>query len=147
MRRRRTMFHLKTHEEPTGLTASRMSEVDFISYRPELTGSVDCSPLKEPMAVYVTWRQASDASGARVVVAIEFLPKDPGLFPEPSESQLAERLQHFRKLGRDVAAIHTPERFGADAFGVRVRPADTLVSRLARALVGQASLRSNDPHA
>jgi hypothetical protein len=29
------------------------------------------------MSVYITWRPAPDGSGARIVIAIEFLPKRP----------------------------------------------------------------------
>ncbi len=69
-------FHVQTAEGPRRLQAKRMSEVMFIAYRNDLTGEINCGPLKEPMRVYATWR-AQASPDAEIVVAIEFLPKDP----------------------------------------------------------------------
>jgi hypothetical protein len=86
----RPVFQLKT---PTGVmtfTAAQLAAVDLISYRSDLTGSVDCGPFTQPMAVYVTWRPASDGSNARIAIAIEFLPRDPvrpaAISSEPTSS-------------------------------------------------------------
>jgi tetratricopeptide (TPR) repeat protein len=86
----RPVFQLKT---PTGVmtfTAARLSAVELSTHRPEFIGGVDCGPFKEPVAVYLTWRPASDGSGARVAVAIEVLPKDPvrpaAISSEPTSS-------------------------------------------------------------
>jgi hypothetical protein len=65
--------------DASGLTAvavARMADVDFISYRGELTGGVSCGPLKEPMRVYVTWKGGAAPAQEKVVVAVEFLPKN-----------------------------------------------------------------------
>jgi hypothetical protein len=51
-----------------------MQDVDFITYRDDLAGSVGCGPLKEPLPVYVTWKPGSE-EGAKTAIAIEFLPK------------------------------------------------------------------------
>jgi hypothetical protein len=71
------IFELTT---PAGLmtfTARQLADVDLISYRVDVTGTTDCGPFKEPMAVYLTWRPGPDGLGTRIAVAIEFLPKQP----------------------------------------------------------------------
>ena len=73
----RPVFQLKTAAGVTTFSASQLAAVDLITYRPDVTGTVDCGPFKEPMAVYITWRPAADRSGARIAIAIEFLPKQP----------------------------------------------------------------------
>jgi len=60
----------------TPLEVARMADVDFISYRGDLTGGVSCGPLKEPMHVYVTWREGPPPGRQKTVVAVEFLPKN-----------------------------------------------------------------------
>ncbi len=52
----------------------RMAEVQFVTFRDDLTGGVACGP-RTPMRVYVTWREGPPPRG-KVVVAVEFLPKD-----------------------------------------------------------------------
>ena len=49
-----------------------MTNVEFLSYRDDLTGGISCGP-RDPLPVYVTIREASPKP---VVVAVEFLPKD-----------------------------------------------------------------------
>jgi hypothetical protein len=49
-----------------------MGDVEFLSYRDDLTGGVSCGP-REPLPVYVTVREATPKP---VVVAVEFLRKD-----------------------------------------------------------------------
>jgi tetratricopeptide (TPR) repeat protein len=55
----------------------RLDQVDFISYRPSLTGAVNCGTRTPADHVYVTWREppaaAADVKGR--AVAVEFLPK------------------------------------------------------------------------
>ena len=60
----------------TALPVPRMADVDFISYRADLTGGVQCGSFKEPMRVYVTVREGPAPARERAVVAIEFLPKN-----------------------------------------------------------------------
>jgi hypothetical protein len=65
--------------EASGLTAlavARMADVDFISYRDDLTGGVSCGPFKEPMRVYVTMGEGPPPGHQKTVVAVEFLPKN-----------------------------------------------------------------------
>lgn len=69
------VFVLGGSGETVRLPASRMADVDFITYREDVTGTVSCGPLKEPMKVYVTWRKQSKPDAMREVVAVEFLPK------------------------------------------------------------------------
>ncbi len=71
---REAVFNVRTPEGPMRLTAPRMDAVDFITYRDDLKGRVACGPLPEPTRVYAAWRPGSDAV-ARIVVAIEFLPR------------------------------------------------------------------------
>jgi hypothetical protein len=67
------VFHLDGQSPATRLSAPSFDDVDFITYRSDLTGSVSCGPMKEPMRVYVTVGPA--AGGERVVVAVEVLPR------------------------------------------------------------------------
>jgi hypothetical protein len=66
-------FHLRAGDRAELFTVPTFDEVDFITYRSDLTGNIECGPLKTPMPVYLTWR-AGSAPGTRVPVAIEFLP-------------------------------------------------------------------------
>jgi hypothetical protein len=66
-------FHLKERGAPVTVGAAAFTDVDLITYRRDLTGSLGCGPLETPMAVYVTWRPGPGA-GTRIAVAIEFLP-------------------------------------------------------------------------
>jgi hypothetical protein len=67
-------FHVRTITGEETLQAPKFEAVDFITYRDDLSGSINCGPLKAPMRVYVTWRQGAGPD-VRTVVAIEFLPK------------------------------------------------------------------------
>jgi len=69
------VFHVKADGVAVAVTSPKMGDVDHITYRDDLKGSVPCGLLKDSMAVYVTWRPATDKSGAKIVVAIEYLPK------------------------------------------------------------------------
>jgi len=69
------VFHLTVGARAVTVATAQRSTVDYIVYRDDLTGGPECGPLKDPMAVYVTWRPATDKSGAKVAVAIEYLPK------------------------------------------------------------------------
>jgi hypothetical protein len=68
------VFHMDGESPASRLSAPSFADVDFITYRSDLTGSVSCGPMKEPMRVYVTMRPAA-AGGERVVVAVEVLPQ------------------------------------------------------------------------
>jgi hypothetical protein len=69
------VFHVRTADGSVRLTAPRMSDVDFITYRDDVTGAIACGPLGTPLRVYVSWRLAGGTSDARIAVAIEFPPK------------------------------------------------------------------------
>jgi len=47
--------------------------VEFISYRPDLSGRIECGPQQNPVVI-VTYTPAADGGAARVV-AVEFVPK------------------------------------------------------------------------
>ena len=69
------VFHISTPGGPILARAASLDQVDFITYRKDLSGSIGCGAQKEQMPVYVTWRPAADGKGDRIAVAIEFLPK------------------------------------------------------------------------
>ena len=66
------VFHVRVSEVPSALKATSFDAVDFITYRPDLTGSIGCGPLKSAMRVYTTVRVT--ASGEKLLIALEFLP-------------------------------------------------------------------------
>jgi len=70
---RSVAFQVKQAAEVTTIKALRMADVDFISYRDDLTGAVGCGTVRDPTHVYATWRPGTTA-GEKVAVAIEFLP-------------------------------------------------------------------------
>lgn len=67
------VFHVTTPDGAKALAAPALGDVDFITYRSELTGSVACGPFEKPMPVYITWREGPKP-GATRVVAVEYLP-------------------------------------------------------------------------
>ncbi len=66
------VFHVRTDEGAQKLYAPRLADVEFITYREDLSGEVVCGTLKTPMRVFVTWKTGPRA-GEKHVVAIEFL--------------------------------------------------------------------------
>lgn len=68
-------FVLQAGDEMVRMSAPKLKDVDFITYRDDVGGDVKCGALKEPMRVYVTSRDPAKPNGARTVVAVEFLPK------------------------------------------------------------------------
>lgn len=70
------LFHVAGSDGEVPLAAATFAGVAFISYRDDLTGSVSCGPFKEPMHVFVTWRDGDSGRPERIVVAVEFLPKE-----------------------------------------------------------------------
>jgi len=71
------LFRIRTPDGVVTASARRMSNVEFITYRSDLTGSVTCGPTKPLAPVYVTWRAGTPA-GTKYAVAIEFLPPTRG---------------------------------------------------------------------
>ena len=71
-------FHVKVGDKNETAWVATFNEVDFITYRDDLTGRIQCGPLATPMAVLLTWKKGADA-GVRVAVAVEFKPKSGGL--------------------------------------------------------------------
>jgi hypothetical protein len=72
---RAVVFHVTTSDGPVVARAPTMAQVEFITYREDLSGKIGCGTLKQPMQVYVTWRPAPDGKTERLAVAVEFLPK------------------------------------------------------------------------
>jgi hypothetical protein len=67
-------FSFRAGPELVTATATKFDDVEFITYRDDLTGTLTCGPIKEPMRVYLTWRPGQ-TEGTKIAVAIEFLPK------------------------------------------------------------------------
>jgi hypothetical protein len=68
-------LHVRTPEGPVTLATPRMEDVDFITYRQDVTGTIGCGRIARPMAVRVTFRTASGSPATTVVVAVEFVPE------------------------------------------------------------------------
>jgi tetratricopeptide (TPR) repeat protein len=62
------------------LAAKQLSEIDFITYRTDTAGSVQCGALPKPVRVLVTYRVRSETTAAGTIdgdaVAIELVPDD-----------------------------------------------------------------------
>jgi hypothetical protein len=69
------VFHIRTASGAGRMPALRMADVEFITYRDDLSGNVSCGPLKPPLAVYLTSRSDAGKPDTQIAVAIEFLPK------------------------------------------------------------------------
>ncbi|MEP6915743.1 MAG: hypothetical protein ABJC89_08850 [Acidobacteriota bacterium] len=69
------IFHVQGAKGAIRLTAPRLRDVEFITYRDGLGGNVGCGPLAEAMPVYITSKSAAGTTAGKIVVAIEFLPK------------------------------------------------------------------------
>jgi hypothetical protein len=67
-------FYVKTPQGEARFTATALDQVEFITYRDDLTGAVGCGALKQALPVYVTRSFSADRKSSRVV-AVEFLPK------------------------------------------------------------------------
>ena len=67
-------FRIKAGADSVAITAPDFTSVDFISYRSDLKGSIQCGPLKPTLPVYATYRAGATA-GSMVAVALEFPPK------------------------------------------------------------------------
>jgi hypothetical protein len=65
-------FHVKTADTTVTATTPQFNDVAFITYRKDLTGSIQCGPVTPGTPVYLTWRPG--AEGAKIPVALEFLP-------------------------------------------------------------------------
>ena len=72
---KRVTFHVRTATGPAEASVPSLSDVDFITFRDDVSGTVTCGALPKPMAVYITVKEGSPAGQAATVVAIEFLPK------------------------------------------------------------------------
>ena len=67
---------LKVPDGTARFNASALEQIEFITYRDDLSGSIGCGPLLGgPKKVYVTQEISADRKTSRVV-AVEFLPKE-----------------------------------------------------------------------
>jgi tetratricopeptide (TPR) repeat protein len=76
----RIVLHVVDDGRVFRLAAKQMSDIDFITYRTDTTGSVSCGPLKPAVRALVTYRPTAATSAAGSIdgdaVAIELLPDD-----------------------------------------------------------------------
>jgi hypothetical protein len=70
------VFRVTEPNAPEPLEAARLGDVDFISYRDDLRGGVNCGVLADAMRVFITWREGEPTKREKTVVAVEFLPKN-----------------------------------------------------------------------
>ena len=70
----RVVLHFRVGDAPMHARARRLGDVEFISYRDDLKGSVGCGAREPPDVVYATLRGSADPA-VKEVVAVEFLPK------------------------------------------------------------------------
>ncbi len=70
------ILHVRIGDRPARYTAKTFDAVEFLSYRDDLTGPVQCGPRVPPDKVYLTWRPATgDTAVDGIVIAVEFLPR------------------------------------------------------------------------
>jgi len=77
-------FSVKAGDTAVSATAATLNDIEFITYRDDLGGSVTRGPLRTPMAVYLTWRKAQTArraSRSRSNSSRSLHRSDPGLTP------------------------------------------------------------------
>jgi hypothetical protein len=67
------IFHLRTADGPARADAPQMANVEFITYRDDVSGSVKCGVLPKPLPVYVAWRPGDGQPDTKIAVAIEFV--------------------------------------------------------------------------
>jgi hypothetical protein len=67
------IFHLRTAGGSTRAAAPQMTQVDFITYREDVTGEISCGKLPKPLPVIVSWRPAEGQASTKIAVAIEFV--------------------------------------------------------------------------
>ena len=70
-------LHLRADGQLFRVTAPSFEAVEFITYRDDLAGAVNCGPRVPPDHVYVTWTplQGAPPSVLGRAVAVEFLSK------------------------------------------------------------------------
>jgi tetratricopeptide (TPR) repeat protein len=66
-------FHVRSGQEVVRVTSPSFTGIEFLVYRDDLKGNVQCGPVTPPAPVYMTWKAGASA-GAKVAVALEFLP-------------------------------------------------------------------------
>jgi tetratricopeptide (TPR) repeat protein len=65
-------MRVRIRDETFQFRAGHYQDVEFVTYREELRGKIDCGPREPEDLVYITWRVSGND---RIVVAVEFLPK------------------------------------------------------------------------
>ena len=66
-------FHVKSGAELVAITSPSFAGIEFIVFRDDLKGNIQCGPFNPPAPVYATWKPGS-TQGSKVAVAFEFLP-------------------------------------------------------------------------
>jgi hypothetical protein len=67
-------FQVRSGADLIAITSPTLSSgIEYLVYRDDLKGSVQCGPYNPPAPVYATWRPGA-SPGTRIAVAFEFLP-------------------------------------------------------------------------
>ena len=70
------IVHVRVGERTARYSASSLDAVEFLTYRADQTGPVQCGARPASERVYLTWRPSTDPKALDgIVVAIEFLPR------------------------------------------------------------------------
>ena len=67
-------IHVRQPDRALRFVATAFDAIEFLTYRDDLSGSIQCGPRKPADPVYITYVTDSKGSDGRVV-AVEFLPK------------------------------------------------------------------------
>jgi hypothetical protein len=68
------ILHVREKDRVARFTADKFDDMEFLTYRDDLSGAVQCGPRVPPDPVYITYRLDPKGSDGRIV-AVEFLPK------------------------------------------------------------------------
>ena len=70
------ILHVRVADRTARYSAPSMDAVEFLTYRPDQAGTVQCGARTPPERIYLTWRAATDPKHLEgIVVAVEFLPR------------------------------------------------------------------------
>jgi hypothetical protein len=70
------VLHVRVGERAARYSARNMDAVEFLTYRSDQTGVIQCGARTPPDKIYITWRASTDPAALDgIAVAIEFLPR------------------------------------------------------------------------
>ena len=70
------ILHVRVGDRPARFSASDLEAVEFLTFRADRTGPVQCGPRVAPERIYLTFRPSPDGKDVEgIAVAVEFLPR------------------------------------------------------------------------